>query len=101
MGIHPQRLDLLGRAVPAQFEVGLVVLAPGCVHPFRAADWRDMLVEVERGHVELELRSGARHRVSAGDLLWLGGLPLRVLRNPESEPAVLVTLARRHPPTVS
>jgi quercetin dioxygenase-like cupin family protein len=95
----PARLDLLGRAVPPGFEVCVVVVAPGCVRPYRAADWRDALVEVDYGQLELELCSGTRHRVIAGDLFWLDGLPVRALLNGESEPAVLVTLSRKQTPS--
>lgn len=89
-----ERLNLLGRSVPSGFDVHVVVLWPGCERPFEAAEWRDALVEVDRGQVDIEFCSGARRRFGPGDLLWLAGLDLRALRNREREPAVLVALFR-------
>ena len=71
-----------------------VVLEPGDRRPFEEREWDDALVIVERGEVDLEYRSGARLRFIAGDMLWLTGLPLRSLRNPGAEPAVLPTVSR-------
>jgi quercetin dioxygenase-like cupin family protein len=92
--IHPTRLGLLGSAIPEQFEVDVLVLGPGCVQAYRADDWHDALVEVEDGQVELELHSGARRRLSVGDVLWLCDVPARALHNCQPEPAVLVRLSR-------
>jgi hypothetical protein len=78
-----ERLNLLGRSVPSGFDVHVVVLWPGCERPFEAAEWRDALVEVDRGQVDIEFCSGARRRFGPGDLLWLAGLDLRALRNRE------------------
>jgi len=89
-----ERLNLLGRPVPSGFDVRVVVLWPGCERPYQAAEWRDALVEVDRGQVDLEFCSGARRRFGPGDLLWLAGLGLRALRNCEREPAALVALFR-------
>ena len=53
------------------------------------------LVFVRRGEIELETLAGRRCRLRRGDVLWLAGLPLRVLRNRGTEPALLVTVSRR------
>lgn len=79
------------------FERRTATLDPHATRAFRAAEWRDALVLVERGAVELEGVSGARERFGAGDLLWLAGVPLRALHNPGEEPAVLVAISRRYP----
>ncbi len=92
-----ERLDLLWRALSSSFGVRVHVLEPGCERPYDAAEWRDALVEVDRGEVELEFRSGDAVRVGPGDVLWLYGLALRALRNRGHVPVVLVAMFRRRP----
>lgn len=88
-------LSFLGRPLPAEFRLHVVAVAPGGARPYEAAEWRDALVLVERGEIELEtVRDGSR-RYACGDVLWLTGLPLRALRNRGGEPAVLVAVSRR------
>lgn len=72
-----------------------VVLAPGQSRPSGDAEWRDALVVVERGDVELECAAGGRRRFSGGAVLWLDGIDLRVLHNVGDEPVVLLTVSRR------
>lgn len=72
----------------------VVVVAPGDARPFDAREWRDALVVVERGEIELEGRSGAVYPFGCGAVLWLDGLPLRALRNRGGEPAELLALSR-------
>ncbi|ACZ84014.1 hypothetical protein Aros01_03353 [Streptosporangium roseum] len=57
-------------------------LACGEARPYDPAEWRDAIVRVEGGQVELETADGARRRFGHGAVLWLAGLPVRVLRNP-------------------
>jgi hypothetical protein len=45
--------------------------------------------------IELETESGVRTSFAAGDLIWLVGLELRVLRNRGSIPAVMASITRR------
>ena len=86
--------SFLERPLPAAFRLHVVAVAPGGTRPYEAAEWRDALVVVERGEIELEtVRDGTRRYVS-GDVLWLTGLPLRALRNRGREPAVLVAVSR-------
>jgi quercetin dioxygenase-like cupin family protein len=87
-------LSFLGRPLPPGFRLHVVAVAPGDARPYEAAEWRDALVVVERGEIELEtVRDGTR-RYARGDVLWLTGLPLRTLRNRGGEPAVLVAVSR-------
>jgi quercetin dioxygenase-like cupin family protein len=72
-----------------------VAVAPGSRRPYDEAEWRDAIVSVTRGEIELECTSGARQRVRTGDVLWLAGLPLRALHNHGAEPALLVAVTRR------
>ena len=89
-------LMLSGRAWPS-FVAQTVVIGPGCLVPFDETQWRDALVVVESGEVELETTTAIRRRFRAGDMLWLTGLSLRCLRNPGDEPLVLKAVSRRAP----
>ena len=77
------------------FVLWAIAVAPGCERPYDEAEWRDAVVSVASGEIELECSSGRRQRVTTGDVLWLTGLPLRALRNDGAEPAVLVAVSRR------
>ena len=79
----------------AAFDVRVVELPPGGERASRAAEWRGALVVVDRGEIELDCACGSRRRFARGAVLSLGGLPLRGLRNPGPEPAVLVAVRRR------
>ena len=70
----------LGPSVPDEFDVRRVVVTPGAERLFVEAEWRDAIVVVESGGLELESSSGPRWRFGRGDVLWLIGLPLRALR---------------------
>jgi len=72
-----------------------VVLESGQSRPSGDAEWRDALVIVERGDVELECAAGGRRRFSGGAVLWLEGIDLRMLHNVGDEPAVLLAVSRR------
>jgi quercetin dioxygenase-like cupin family protein len=91
-------LMLSGRAWPS-FVAQTVVIAPRCMVPFNESNWLDALVIVESGEVELETTSGLRRRFRSGDTLWLTGLPLRCLHNPNDEPVLLKVVSRRSAPT--
>ncbi len=72
-----------------------ITIPPGGSRAYDAAEWRDALVVVERGTIELVGVSGGRRRLERDAVLWLSGLPLRALHNPGDEPAVLAALTRR------
>jgi hypothetical protein len=72
----------------------IAVPAGGELH-FVPDDWRDSIVLVEQGSIELESSHGARRTFVAGDALWLQGIPLRTLRNRGAGEAVLTATARR------
>jgi hypothetical protein len=75
-----------------------VILPPGDVLDFVAADWADTLVVVERGELEIECRSGRRATFAADAVLTLVELPVRCLRNRGSEPLVLSAVTRHRRP---
>ncbi|MFF5179641.1 hypothetical protein ACFY2Q_16605 [Micromonospora sp. NPDC000316] len=76
----------------------VVALPPGGALDYDEADWRDAIVVIEQGQVELEAVSGARQTVGCGDVLWLAALPLRALHNRGAVTALLVAVSRRNPP---
>jgi quercetin dioxygenase-like cupin family protein len=74
--------------------VRVVAVAPGAEKPYDADEWRDALVVVRSGEIELCGVSGTTRAFATGDVLYLEGVPLRALHNPGSEPAVLVAVSR-------
>ena len=81
--------------VPSGFEVRAVAVEAGVERIYNEAEWRDALVVVTRGEIELESHSGDSCRFGRGSVLCLAGLPVRALRSRGSEPAVLVAVSRR------
>lgn len=77
------------------FVVRAVAVAPGSERAYDEAEWRDAIVSVACGEIELECSGGSRHRLRSGDVLWLAGLPIRALHNRGFEPALLVAVSRR------
>jgi hypothetical protein len=91
----PLRPSFLGRPVPAAFDARRVVLVPGEERLYVESEWQDAIVLVESGGIELEGRLGSRRRFARGDVLWLIGLSLCVVRNDGPAPAVLVAVSRQ------
>lgn len=69
-------------------------IAAHAEHPYQADEWRDSLVIVGDGVLELESLNGVRRRFGAGSVLYLRALRLRTLRNPGDRPAVLSAFSR-------
>ena len=76
------------------FVVRTVRVPPGSSLPYDEEEWRDALVTVEHGEVELVTSCGRSFFFQQGDLLWFDGLPVVGLRNRGEEPAVLRGTAR-------
>jgi hypothetical protein len=87
-------LVLAGRHWPA-FEARTIVIEPGSARPYVESEWRDALVVVDSGEVELETTTGVRRCFGPGDMIWLTGLALRSLRNNGTERVVLQAVCRR------
>ena len=94
-GAGHDRLSFLGTALPPAFELLVVTLAPGRERAYEPLEWRDAIVVVERGTVELEGARGGRERFDRGEMLCVSGIRLRALRNRGPEPAVLSVVRRR------
>jgi hypothetical protein len=73
----------------------VVSVPPGASRAYVEDEWRDAVVYVERGAIELRDGYGNRRRFDVGSVLWLVGLSLRTLHNPGAEEAVLVAVSRR------
>ena len=95
MSIEPERLSFLGRKVPPAFQARIFVVEPGACRPYDEAEWRDALVVVEVGQIEVEAWCGRCWHFTDGDVIWLAGLRVRALHNRRSERAVLVAVSRR------
>jgi hypothetical protein len=88
-------LSLLQRRLAPQFERRVVVLAPDHRRIYDAAEWRDAIVVVEQGQIELECVDGSRRCFARGAVLCLDRLPLRAIHNRGAAPAALVAVSRR------
>jgi hypothetical protein len=93
--LGPGRVSFLSGRLPSWAQLRVVVVAPSDRLAYDEADWRDAIVVVEAGAIDLECLGGSRQRIVRGDLLWLSGLTLRALHNPGPEPAVLAAVSRR------
>ena len=77
-----------------EFRIRRIVVAPGAERAYDEAEWRDALVIVESGRLELDCSGGTSRGFRRGDVLWLIGLPLRALCNRGAVPTVLVAVTR-------
>ena len=86
------------RGTSTPFVRRTVVLEPGTSRPSDDAEWRDALVLLVQGDVDLECAAGGRRRFHAGAVLWLAGIELRVLHNVGVDVVVLLAVSRRRAP---
>jgi hypothetical protein len=80
---------------PPGLAVRAVAMEAGVTRIYNEAEWRDALVLVARGQIELESLGGESCRFGRGSILCLVGLQLRALRSRGREPTVLVAVSRR------
>jgi hypothetical protein len=83
--------------VRRQFVARHVAIAAGTELAFTAADWRDAIVVVEQGSVEVESLDGDRATFATGAMLCLDGLSMGTLRNRGPESVQLYALSRPPP----
>ena len=87
---------LFAGVLPPAFERHVLILPAGVTRPVGESVYRDALVEVAQGEIELSFRYGLRFRFGHGEVLWLDGLPRGgVLRSRGPQSAVLVAVRRR------
>lgn len=92
-----QPFPFLGAPVGAAFDRRELTVAPGCSQGYDPAEWRDAIVVLEHGRVDLVHLDGRRVSLTDGAVVSLDGLALRCLHNPGTTPAVLVAVSRRRP----
>ncbi|CAN5808284.1 hypothetical protein BH24ACT3_BH24ACT3_12750 [soil metagenome] len=90
-----ERFILTGRSLPPWAERWEVTVEAGCSLPYDDDDWRDAIVVMERGRIDLECTAGRHRHFARGAVLCLTGLPLVALHNRGREPVVLVAVSRR------
>ena len=90
------RLSFLGRQLPSAFTLRVVTVLPGRPRAYQLAEWRDCLVVVESGELELEHVDSSRHQFGPGCLLALDSMPLRWLHAAGPGPVLLSAVSRRH-----
>jgi len=88
------RISFLGKRCPESFRLSTVILQPGDAVEWQPSEWANALIVVERGELEVELRSGTRAWFREGAILVLAGLSVRQVRNRGGEPLVLSALSR-------
>lgn len=89
-----RRISFLGNRLPSGFKLRVVTIAPGAMRLYDESEWRDSLVVVEHGAIEVECLRGGRRRFTSGDVLCLVGLSVHALHNRWHELAVLVAVSR-------
>ena len=89
------RFSLLGRRPAGGVEGRQGAIPPGSELLNIDDRWRDALVVVERGEIELVCRGGTRRWFSSGDVLCLADLALRSLRNRGPDPVLLSAVSLR------
>ncbi|GGM62570.1 hypothetical protein GCM10010106_05700 [Thermopolyspora flexuosa] len=85
----------LGAGLPASFRRRIVTIGPHGHRRYDESEWRDAIVVVGRGHVDVLCSDESVLRFGEGDVLCLAGLPVRVLCNPGADDTVLVAIRRR------
>jgi hypothetical protein len=88
-------VTFMSRQVGPAFDVRRIVLAPGSERACEEDEWSDALVVVEHGTIEVACLNDCRATFVKGDILCLGWLEPRAIRNRGSDVAVLAAVSRR------
>jgi hypothetical protein len=91
-------LSLLTIALPPWFERRTVTIAVGEELGPREASWRDELVSVEAGSLDIVSPDGTVLHLTAGAMLFLDGVAHVALRATGDVPTVLAAVRRRRDP---
>ena len=78
-----------------RFDRRVVVVPPGAARAYDPGEWRDAVVLIEHGAVEVEDDAGGRVRFGAGGVMTLDGVAGRALHNAGPDAAVLRVVSRR------
>ncbi len=71
-----------------------VAIEPGGSRADDPVEWRDALVVVRAGSLEIVGACGVRLTLPRGAVLWLAEIARRELRNPGNDTTVVVALSR-------
>jgi hypothetical protein len=93
--IRERPLRLLSLALPPWFERRVVTIAPGETLEAGNSAWRDEIVSVEAGALDVVGPDGSVLHLERGAVLWLDGVPHVALRGAGAEPTVLAAIRRR------
>jgi hypothetical protein len=91
-------LSLLTIALPPWFERRTVTIAVGDELGPHEASWRDELVSIEAGALEIVGPDGTVLHLTAGAVLFLDGIDHVALRATGDVPTVLAAIRRRRDP---
>jgi hypothetical protein len=80
---------------PPDFRIRAVAVEAGVARIYNEAEWRDTLVVVASGELELESVGGDSFLFGCGSVLSLADLPVRALHSRGSDAALLVAVSRR------
>lgn len=90
-------VERLAQTPSAALSKQVVELAVGEVLAVDAASWRDAIVFVTAGEIDVECGSGAGRRFCDGDVLCFARVSARTLRNRGRGHARLLVVRRRTP----
>ena len=88
-------LDRLACTASAACEKRVVELAAEATLRYEPSEWRDTIVFVLTGEVEIECVDGERRCFKRGATLVFSPLPIRTIRNRATRPARLLAISRR------
>jgi hypothetical protein len=91
--------DVLGRDVPTGFRRSVIRLAPGASVSCSDPSWRDALLVLGQGEIEVRTPSGSTGRFSTGAVIAVADIPLSVVHVVGLEPAVLAAVRQSRPPS--
>ena len=88
-------IDRLACTPSTTCEKRIVELAAEATLSYESSQWRDTVVFVLAGEVEIECVDGERRCFKRGATLVFSPLPIRTIRNPATRPTRLLAINRR------
>jgi hypothetical protein len=89
------RPGFLGRPIGPAFQARSITIPAHGERVVDAGFWRDAIVAVQRGRLEIETIAGGRLAFPPGALVCFEGVRLRALRCLDAESVVLLVISRR------
>ena len=88
-------VERLGRRASDEFDKRVIEIGPLAHLEYDPVSWYDAIVFVRAGVIEIDCAGNGRRRFRRGDILCLSPFSVRVVRNPNAEPARLLVISRR------